>query len=123
MPPFADLLQELVAADEVAGLFGDGEDDGGDQAGRRRVERTSGFLMGCQKLFDPFQQVGTTGTSRFDKRIAFPRCGFFQGGQEDGLFVSGLLGHHCLQRTVRNCVADHPTKSSESARFFYWSVL
>src|SRR5262249_40690834 len=53
---FADLLQELVRADEAAGLFLKGMMDRRFQLGRRTLEKTVGRFVGLEQPFDPLPQ-------------------------------------------------------------------
>ena len=58
MPPFADLLQQLVAADGCAGAFGDrGQVEGGGDACRGRFEKATSVLEAAEQGGNAIKQL------------------------------------------------------------------
>jgi hypothetical protein len=112
---FADLLQELVGADQGAGaLARPSRGDGLSQTWGRSVEWPLGVLVCGQQLADPLEQLGLAGAGLVEEGVSFLGCGLVQGGQEHSFGIIVRLGHGGSPRvvyplTMRNPAANHPS--------------
>ena len=92
------------------------------RAGRWRVQRSLRFPVGFQQLHYPVSEFSISRARALNVRLAFLRCTLLDGRKKHAFFVSGVLRHrrllHAFRRTVRNRLADHPTKQSDPPLFF-----
>ena len=90
---FADLLQELVGADDRAGPLGDGVGDGAVDPFFTRLQKRSKSPRVVQQLFHFLAQLRIRTALRFHVSCSFPLRGNFEGIQEKALCLVFRIGH------------------------------
>ena len=87
---FADLLHELVRADDRAGPFGDRRFiDGRTKSRGAMFEKAVAGLVGLEQPLDPLAQRPIFGARLVEVGGPFGGIIFFQGSNEDGSFAHG----------------------------------
>jgi hypothetical protein len=100
MPPFADLLQELVRADDGAGAFRDGlTDRQARTSGGGRFQEAADFRLGFDQLFNALPERGVVAAGCI--QIRRPVLGVLGPGLvENGFDVRWLDGHAALRERL-----------------------
>src|SRR5207302_8565551 len=90
---FADLLQQLVRADNYAGSFPDRLLDGGDRAGGRgRFQEATDLRLGAEELLDALAYFGIIAADLV--QVGCPVWGrLLPGRKENGFKINGVFGH------------------------------
>ena len=90
----ADLLQQLVRADDRAGpLAARWHVHGAPETGTAAHRVALGPLVTAQQFIDPQQKLGIPHAGRFDVRDPALRGRLVQGSEEDRLGIVSILGH------------------------------
>ena len=92
---FADLLQQLVTADAVAGLFGDGKIEKNCPLGRRHgrlLQKSASLFVRLQQPFHALAQIAVAAARLVEIRRAFAGWQLQRAG-ENGLFAIVRLAH------------------------------